>query len=210
LRALQVQKVVPMLPPRLCEELCSLNPGVDRLAFSLVWDMSAEGDVRRQWAGRSVIRSCAKLAYGDAQAMLEGRFGGAPGEAAPAVALEPPHTWPQARGAAPGGQGSAGGRLSASSELPCPWPQGRGETAPGGQVSAEEAGAAPMWCRGPRAHGGEARGERAVGRQTSAVRRLAICEDSRRTRSRRPWRTRSAGTCGCVARVRCWPAGEHF
>ena len=150
-----------MLPPRLCEELCSLNPGVDRLAFSLVWDMSAEGDVRRQWAGRSVIRSCAKLAYGDAQAMLEGRFGGAPGEAAPAVALEPPHTWPQARGAAPGGQGSAGGRLSASSELPCPWPQGaRGNGSGWAGVSRRGRGCTYVvqgpprtWWRGARGKG---------------------------------------------------------
>ena len=56
-----------MLPPLLCEELCSLNPGVDRLAFSVVWEMSDEGDVLAQWAGRTVIRSCAKLAYGHAQ-----------------------------------------------------------------------------------------------------------------------------------------------
>lgn len=38
-----VQRVIPMLPPLLCEELCSLNPGVERLAFSVVWDMDAEG-----------------------------------------------------------------------------------------------------------------------------------------------------------------------
>ena len=59
--------MVPMLPPLLSEELCSLNPGVDRLAFSVVWEMSAAGDVLAQWAGRTVIRSCAKLAYGHAQ-----------------------------------------------------------------------------------------------------------------------------------------------
>jgi exoribonuclease R len=35
-----------MLPRPLCEELCSLNPGVDRLAFSVVWDMNEEGDIR--------------------------------------------------------------------------------------------------------------------------------------------------------------------
>lgn len=36
-----VQKVVPMLPRLLCEELCSLNPGVDRLAFSCIWQVCA-------------------------------------------------------------------------------------------------------------------------------------------------------------------------
>ncbi|MEW5299114.1 MAG: hypothetical protein WDW36_002160 [Sanguina aurantia] len=68
------QRVIPMLPPLLCEQLCSLNPGVDRLAFSVVWDLDAEGQVVSQWAGRSIICSCAKLAYPMVQAMIEGRF----------------------------------------------------------------------------------------------------------------------------------------
>ena len=38
-----VQKVIPMLPPILCEQLCSLNPNVDRLAFSCIWKMNADG-----------------------------------------------------------------------------------------------------------------------------------------------------------------------
>lgn len=37
-----VQRVIPMLPKLLCEELCSLNPGVERLSFSVVWDMDSE------------------------------------------------------------------------------------------------------------------------------------------------------------------------
>jgi exoribonuclease R len=38
-----VQRVIPMLPPLLCEQLCSLNPGVERLSFSVVWDMDQQG-----------------------------------------------------------------------------------------------------------------------------------------------------------------------
>lgn len=38
-----VQKVVPMLPRPLCEHLCSLNPGEDRLTFSVEWIMTEEG-----------------------------------------------------------------------------------------------------------------------------------------------------------------------
>ncbi|KAI7862360.1 hypothetical protein BDF14DRAFT_1736410 [Spinellus fusiger] len=68
-----VDKVVPMLPPLLCEELCSLNPGVERLAFSVVWIMDAEGKVYNTWFGRSIINSCAKLTYEDAQSVIEGR-----------------------------------------------------------------------------------------------------------------------------------------
>lgn len=39
-----VQRVIPMLPPLLCEELCSLNPGVERFAFSVEWELDAKGE----------------------------------------------------------------------------------------------------------------------------------------------------------------------
>lgn len=68
-----VQKAIPMLPSLLCEQLCSLNPDVERLAFSVVWRMSADARVRSTWFGRTVIRSCARLAYEDAQDIIEGR-----------------------------------------------------------------------------------------------------------------------------------------
>ncbi|XP_029421802.1 DIS3-like exonuclease 2 isoform X3 [Nannospalax galili] len=38
-----VQKVVPMLPRLLCEELCSLNPMTDKLTFSVIWTLTPEG-----------------------------------------------------------------------------------------------------------------------------------------------------------------------
>jgi exoribonuclease R len=55
-----------MLPAVLSEELCSLNQDVDRLAFSVVWKMDDQGNVHSEWFGRSVIRSCAKLSYDEA------------------------------------------------------------------------------------------------------------------------------------------------
>ncbi|KAG2425885.1 hypothetical protein HYH02_014948 [Chlamydomonas schloesseri] len=69
-----VQRVIPMLPPLLCEELCSLNPGVERFAFSVEWELDDKGAIKSTWFGRSVIRSCAKLSYPLVQAMIEGRF----------------------------------------------------------------------------------------------------------------------------------------
>ncbi|VDK53630.1 unnamed protein product [Anisakis simplex] len=66
-----VHKVIPMLPRILCEELCSLNPGVDRLTFSVVFKMNYQAEVFDQWFGRSIIRSCCKLAYEHAQDMIE-------------------------------------------------------------------------------------------------------------------------------------------
>jgi len=41
-----IDRVIPMLPRTLCEEVCSLNPGVDRLAISIIWDMTQQGNIR--------------------------------------------------------------------------------------------------------------------------------------------------------------------
>ncbi len=62
-----VHKVFPMLPRLLCEKLCSLNPNVDRLAYSIFFKMDSrtgaliDEEPRIQ---RSVINSCAKWHYG--------------------------------------------------------------------------------------------------------------------------------------------------
>ncbi|XP_064642619.1 DIS3-like exonuclease 2 [Lineus longissimus] len=66
-----VQKVVPMLPRLLCEQLCSLNPDEDRLTFSVIWKMTETGEILDIWFGRSVIRSCVKLSYDHAQGFLD-------------------------------------------------------------------------------------------------------------------------------------------
>jgi DIS3-like exonuclease 2 len=89
-----VDRVIPMLPRLLCEELCSLNPGVDRLAFSVVWDMDAEGNIESTWAGRSVIRSCGKLAYPHVQSMIEGSYLALEGQEPPCE-LSGGHSWPE-------------------------------------------------------------------------------------------------------------------
>ena len=62
-----VHKVVPMLPPRLCEDLCSLNPGAERLAFTLEVELTPEGDLVRRWLGKSAMQSCCKMDYDAAQ-----------------------------------------------------------------------------------------------------------------------------------------------
>ncbi|ELK17107.1 DIS3-like exonuclease 2 [Pteropus alecto] len=66
-----VQKVVPMLPRPLCEELCSLNPMTDKLTFSVIWTLTPEGKILDEWFGRTVICSCTKLSYEHAQSMIE-------------------------------------------------------------------------------------------------------------------------------------------
>ncbi|URE00613.1 RNB [Musa troglodytarum] len=63
-----------MLPPELSEQACSLVPGEDRLVFSIIWDIDDIGNITGRWIGRSVIRSCCKLSYDDAQDIIDGGF----------------------------------------------------------------------------------------------------------------------------------------
>ncbi|KNC47908.1 uncharacterized protein AMSG_11793 [Thecamonas trahens ATCC 50062] len=68
-----VSRVIPMLPRMLCEQLCSLQPGVERLTFSAVFKMNLKtGAVVDRWFGRSVIKSCAQMAYEHAQMLIDG------------------------------------------------------------------------------------------------------------------------------------------
>lgn len=67
-----VQRAVPMLPPALSEELCSLVPGQERMAFSVIFTMNKDAKVVNKWFGKTIIRSAAKLAYQDAQTVIDG------------------------------------------------------------------------------------------------------------------------------------------
>lgn len=51
-----VQRSVPMLPPALSEQLCSLVPGQDRLAFSAIFTLSKEAKILNKWFGKTIIR----------------------------------------------------------------------------------------------------------------------------------------------------------
>lgn len=64
-----VDRTVPMLPPRLSEELCSLLPGVDRFAFSAVFVVRGSSIVDR-WFGKTIIHVGHRLAYEDADIAL--------------------------------------------------------------------------------------------------------------------------------------------
>jgi len=66
-----VERVVPMLPRPLCENLCSLNPDEDRLTFTVEWTINSKAQIVSEWFGRTVIRSCTKLAYEHAQSMID-------------------------------------------------------------------------------------------------------------------------------------------
>ena len=142
-----VDRVIPMLPRMLCEELCSLTAGVDHLTFSIGWHLDGvshcrdpavlwlsyarclssavslagagivldrcalqplgfrtvsgcdtehiaqDGNVLYSWASPSVIRSCAKLRYSDAQKVLEDDALPQPSD----VSIHGDHAWQSVR-----------------------------------------------------------------------------------------------------------------
>ena len=67
-----VERVIPMLPHKLCEDYCSLNAGCDKFAFSAVFQFDHHGELKSQWFGQSVIRNRCRMAYEDAQAIIDG------------------------------------------------------------------------------------------------------------------------------------------
>lgn len=67
-----VDRVVPMLPEWLSNELCSLKPQVDRLAFSCIMELSPSGDVVSYRIAETVIHSNCRFSYEEVQAFFEG------------------------------------------------------------------------------------------------------------------------------------------
>ncbi len=69
-----VDRVLPMLPERLCNDLCSLRPHEDRLAVSVRMRLDAEGAICSVQAMKAVIRSAARLSYEQVDDLLEGKM----------------------------------------------------------------------------------------------------------------------------------------
>ncbi|MCM1577544.1 MAG: VacB/RNase II family 3'-5' exoribonuclease, partial [Ruminococcus sp.] len=66
-------KVIPMLPPALSNGICSLNPQEDRLAFSCLMEISAEGQLQKYKFTKTVIRSRVKGVYSEINQILANR-----------------------------------------------------------------------------------------------------------------------------------------
>jgi len=64
-------RVLPMLPEQLSNGICSLNPGKDRLAFSVMLKVDDKGKVHERWFAKTIIRSSQRLTYQQALAVLE-------------------------------------------------------------------------------------------------------------------------------------------
>lgn len=65
-----VDRVIPMLPEELCNDLCSLRPGEDKLCMSVIFTMDADARVLKYKICRTVIRSDVRLNYDEVQEMI--------------------------------------------------------------------------------------------------------------------------------------------
>ncbi|GEP98328.1 ribonuclease R [Chitinophaga cymbidii] len=64
-------RVLPMLPEKISNELCSLRPHEDKLTFSAVFQMNEQAEVKQFWLGRTVIHSAHRFTYEEVQDVIE-------------------------------------------------------------------------------------------------------------------------------------------
>ena len=70
-----VDRVIPMLPEKLSNGLCSLRPDEDKLTFSSVFELDDQAHIVSEWYGKTVIRSNRRYAYEEVQEMIDGKEG---------------------------------------------------------------------------------------------------------------------------------------
>ncbi len=70
-----VDRTIPMLPEKLCNGVCSLRPNEDKLCFSVMMQMDSNAKVRNVWFGKTVIHSDQRLAYEEAQEIIDTQDG---------------------------------------------------------------------------------------------------------------------------------------
>ena len=66
-----VDRTIPMLPERLCNFLCSLRPGEDKLAYSVIFTMNNKAEVKNFRIARTVINSNRRFCYDEVQAIIK-------------------------------------------------------------------------------------------------------------------------------------------
>ncbi len=68
-----VDRVVPMLPEALCNQLCSLRPDEEKRCFSCIFEINSKAEVLKSRIKRTVIKSCRRMTYEEAQEVIEGK-----------------------------------------------------------------------------------------------------------------------------------------
>ena len=66
-----VDRTIPMLPERLCNQLCSLRPDEEKLAYSVIFQMDDKAEVKSSRIVHTVIRSDRRFTYEEAQQVIE-------------------------------------------------------------------------------------------------------------------------------------------
>ncbi len=66
-----VDRTIPMLPERLCNQICSLRPDEEKLCFSAIFELDEEANVKKSRIGRTVIKSDRRFTYEEAQLVIE-------------------------------------------------------------------------------------------------------------------------------------------
>lgn len=70
-----VDRVIPMLPERLSNGVCSLRPNEDKLCFAAVFELDEHANIQSEWYGRTVIHSDRRFSYEEAQEVIENKEG---------------------------------------------------------------------------------------------------------------------------------------
>ncbi|OHA45830.1 MAG: ribonuclease R [Candidatus Taylorbacteria bacterium RIFOXYD2_FULL_36_9] len=70
-----VDRTIPMLPEVLSNDICSLNPGEEKLTFSAVFEMTSNGKIISRWFGKTIIKSDKRFTYELAQESLNNKDG---------------------------------------------------------------------------------------------------------------------------------------
>ncbi len=70
-----VDRVIPMLPERLSNGLCSLRPKEDKLCFAAVFELDENANVINEWFGKTVIHSDRRFTYEEVQEVIEAKAG---------------------------------------------------------------------------------------------------------------------------------------
>lgn len=68
-------RVNPMLPERISNELCSLRPHEDKFTFSAIFQLTPKGEVKQYWLGKTFIHSNHRFTYEDVQEIIETKEG---------------------------------------------------------------------------------------------------------------------------------------
>lgn len=66
-------RVIPMLPERLSNIICSLRPEEEKLCYSAIFELDDKGKIYNDWYGRTVIYSDHRFSYEEAQEIIEGK-----------------------------------------------------------------------------------------------------------------------------------------